>query len=167
VQEQRLRFVVTASRKKQPFSAVCAEFGISRQTGYTWLKRYQAGGSNQVIEQSRRPAHSPARTETALEQAAVELRRQRPDGGADKIHPLLVEQHPEASGIAVRTVHRILQRHGLIREQHREPRANQRFERGAPKELWQMDFKGPAEFSAASPVGPLSVLDDHSRYWWR
>ena len=38
----------------------------------------------------------------------------------------------------------------------------QRFERGAPNQLWQMDFKGPVGWEA--PVGPLSVLDDHSRY---
>ena len=37
----------------------------------------------------------------------------------------------------------------------------QRFERGAPNELWQMDFKSPKGWNA--PIGPLSVLDDHSR----
>jgi transposase len=31
-----------------------------------------------------------------------------------------------------------------------------------PNELWQMDFKGQKESNAA--IGPLSVLDDHSRY---
>jgi hypothetical protein len=40
--------------------------------------------------------------------------------------------------------------------------APQRFERDAPNELWQMDFKGP--LCPAERVGPLSVLDDHSRY---
>jgi transposase-like protein len=35
VVEERLRFVVAASRKEQRFSEVCREFGISRQTGYT------------------------------------------------------------------------------------------------------------------------------------
>ena len=40
--------------------------------------------------------------------------------------------------------------------------ALQRFERQAPNELWQMDFKGP--LCPAERVGPLSVLDDHSRY---
>ena len=38
----------------------------------------------------------------------------------------------------------------------------QRFERSRPNELWQMDFKGPKLWHQA--VGPLSVLDDHSRY---
>ncbi len=38
----------------------------------------------------------------------------------------------------------------------------QRFERAQPNDLWEMDFKGPKNWPQA--VGPLSVLDDHSRY---
>jgi len=37
-----------------------------------------------------------------------------------------------------------------------------RFERAVPNQLWQMDFKSPVGWEA--PVGPLSVVDDHSRY---
>ena len=40
--------------------------------------------------------------------------------------------------------------------------ALRRFERSEPNQLWQMDFKGPKGWD--QPVGPLSVLDDHSRY---
>jgi len=164
VEEERLRFAITASRKDRYFSALCVEFGISRQTGYIWLKRYQEGGSKQVVERSRRPAHSPARTAPEIQQAVVGLRRRWPDWGAPKIHALLIAQHPEARGIVVRTVHRILERHQLIRAQERRGAATKRFERSAPNELWQMDFKGPAACYPASPVGPLSLLDDHSRY---
>ena len=41
------------------------------------------------------------------------------------------------------TVHRIFLRHNLVREQCRIPAAVRRFEREAPNQLWQMDFKGP------------------------
>jgi len=44
VQDQRVRFVVAATSTKQPMSALCAEFGISRPTGYLWLERYRQGG---------------------------------------------------------------------------------------------------------------------------
>jgi hypothetical protein len=50
----------------------------------------------------------------------------------------------------------------LIHEPEHAGPAPQRFERQAPNELWQMDFKGP--LCPAERVGPLSVLDDHSRY---
>ena len=60
------------------------------------------------------------------------------------------------------TIHRVLLRHGLVREQDRHRPAVQRFQREAPNQLWQMDFKSPKGWHHA--VGPLSVLDDCSRY---
>jgi transposase InsO family protein len=164
VVEERLKFVMAASRKERAFSELCAEFGISRQTGYTWWKRYQAGGSAQVVDRSRRPLHSPARTAEAVEQAVIQMRRRWPDWGAAKLHALLERQHGGASPVAVRTVHRILERRDLIRDQDRHGAALQRFERSLPNELWQMDFKGPHGSGSRSAVGPLSILDDHSRY---
>src|SRR5579871_1976349 len=163
VAEERLLFVVLASRPERQFSQLCREFGISRQTGYCWLKRYQSGGAVDMSERSRKPLHSPTRTPETIEQAVVELRQQRPDWGAPKIHGILREQQPGVQ-LTIRTVHRILHRHGLVREQERRPAAHRRFQREQPNQLWQMDFKGPAEFYRRSGVGPLSVLDDHSRY---
>ncbi len=40
----------------------------------------------------------------------------------------------------------------------------QRFERAAPNELWQMDFKGHFPLLSRSRCHPLTVLDDHSRF---
>jgi transposase InsO family protein len=60
------------------------------------------------------------------------------------------------------TIHRILVRKQLIREQDRTRLAMKRFQREDPNTLWQMDFKGPKGWH--QPLGPLSVLDDCSRY---
>lgn len=159
VQEQRMEFVVAASRKERSLSALCAEFRISRPTGYHWLRRYQAEGIRGMEEQSRRPQSSPQRTACAMEQRVVELRRAKPDWGARKIQHQLRREGIELAGS---TIHRIFLRHGLVREGDRRVRAEQRFERAQPNELWQMDFKGPKGWDQA--VGPLSILDDHSRY---
>ena len=94
--------------------------------------------------------------------AVIALRQQWPDWGAKKLHPKLVQLKPELARIAVSTVHRILVRNGLVANQDRHRPALGRFERSAPNELWQMDFKGPLGFNKG--VGPLSILDDHSRY---
>lgn len=164
VVEERLRFVVLASRKEHSIAGLCREFGISRQTGYTWLQRYAAGGASQIVDRSRRPMHSPGRTRPEIEEGIVKLREQWPDWGAPKLRTILHHQHSDWGSIAARTVHRVLQRHGLIKASERHPIADKRFERSAPNELWQMDFKGPQGGNQGSPVGPLSVLDDHSRY---
>ena len=159
VDEQRMRFVVAASRREKSMTELCAEFEISRPTGYGWLKRYQAGGMAGMQETSRRPHHSPASTAVGWEQRVVELRRQRPDWGARKIRHLLRE---EGIPLPASTIHRIFLRHELVRDRDRQPLAWRRFEREQPNQLWQMDFKGPKGWD--QPVGPLSVLDDHSRY---
>jgi transposase InsO family protein len=159
VQEQRIEFVIAAHRKEKSLTELCVEFEISRPTGYQWLKRYQADGIRGVVEKSRRPHHSPGRTAAAWEERAVELRRERPDWGARKIQHLLEREGIRLPGT---TIHRILWRHDLVRKGEPQRLALQRFERAQPNQLCQMDFKGPKGWD--QPVGPLSVLDDHSRY---
>ena len=142
-------------------AALCREFGISRETGYKWWRRYQKRGVAGLEERSRRPRASPRRTPIEIERRVVELRRKTPDWGARKLRVKLAQQGVEAPVI---TIHRILLRYGLVAEQDRGRPALKRFERDRPNELWQMDFKGvPAAWRTAGLM-PLSILDDHSRY---
>ena len=159
VQDQRVRFVIAASRGEQSMSELCREFAISRPTGYEWLRRYRAGGVGAIREQSRRPQKSPCRTACGIEQRIAELRRERPDWGARKLGFLL-----EQEGIAVppATIHHVLLRLGLVRVEDRRSPASSRFQREQPNQLWQMDFKSPKGWG--SHIGPLSVLDDATRY---
>jgi len=159
VREQRVSFVVTASRGEKPFRALCQEFGISRPTGYFWLSRFREGGLISIAERSRRPAVSPDRTPPELEAQVIALRQRYPDWGARKLQVLLRRRGLK---LARSTIHRVLLRHGLVRDCDRPSSAPQRFERSAPNELWQMDFKGP--LWRGDCLGPLSVIDDHSRY---
>jgi transposase InsO family protein len=159
IQDQRVRFVVEAVSGLIPFSALCAAYGISRPTGYLWLGRYREQGIAGIAERSRRPHRSPTQTDFELEQKVIALRQCYPDWGARKLAVLIKRQglHLPAS-----TLHQILLRHGLVREQDRHRPALKRFERSRPNELWQMDFKGAKNWP--QPLGPLSVIDDHSRY---
>ena len=159
VREQRVQFVVAAARREKSLSALCREFGVTRPTGYVWVRRYEQAGIAGIGERSRRPQHSPRLTAPGLQQRVIELRQRYPDWGARKLQELL-----EREGIVLprSTVHRILLRHDLVRPADRHQQAVQRFERAKPNELWQMDFKSPKGWNA--PIGPLSVIDDHSRY---
>jgi transposase InsO family protein len=159
VREQRVQFVVAAARQEKSLSALCKEFGVSRPTGCLWLKRYLQQGVAGIAERSRRPWHIPRLTSAELEDKVTELRSRYPDWGARKLRVLL-----ERDGVTLTrsTIHRILLRRDLVHPADRHEHAVERFERSRPNELWQMDFKSPKGWSA--PIGPLSVIDDHSRY---
>lgn len=159
IQDQRVRFVVQAISGEGSVSSLCVAFGISRTTGHLWLNRYREQGVAGMAERSRRPLHSPTRTIPVLEAHVVGLRRIYPDWGARKLAVLLGREGIE---LPPSTVHRILLRHGLVREQDRHKPAVRRFEREQPNQLWQMDFKGPKNWPRSCTA--LSVIDDHSRY---
>src|SRR5436190_14634391 len=113
VSEQRIRFVIRASKGEEEMAGLCREFGISRPTGYYWLKRYQEGERIESLqEKSRRPHRSPQKTEAGIEQRVVEERQRRPDWGARKLQVIL-----KGAGIEkpVGTIHRILRRQNLER----------------------------------------------------
>jgi transposase len=167
VSELRLAFVHEIVTLHRPMTEACRQYGVSRKTGYKWLQRYRAEPEAGLRDRSRRPQHSPERTNAAVEQAVLAV-RDRFGWGAGKIWDYLRNQGPEASGIAVlpcaRTVGTILHRHGRIRHSLQEELPPpQFFERSRPHALWQCDFKGPVEVER-SKVHPFTVLDDHSRF---
>jgi hypothetical protein len=135
VHEQRVRFVVAASRREKPLVALCAELGISRPTGWLWIKRCREG----ICERSRRPRSFPAQTPWEQEERVIALRLQYPDWGARKLG---VKLSREGVTLTRSTIHRILLRYDLVRDQDRHSQAVKRFERERPNQLWQMDFKG-------------------------
>ena len=161
VRSERIAFVVRARQAEATMTALCREFGISRQTGYKWLRRSREVESlGDLEEHSRRPHRSPRKTPDALECRVVELRRRFGWGGR-KLSVLLAR---EGVDLAPSTVDRILKRRGLVRSGERQRPATRRFERSEPMELVQMDFKGPYRLRSGALCHPLSVLDDHSRY---
>ena len=42
--EERMRFVMAAEAREEPFAALCRQFGVSRRVGYKWLGRYREDG---------------------------------------------------------------------------------------------------------------------------
>lgn len=159
----RLEFVSLASQPEANIRQLCRRFGVSPTVGYKWLERYRDGGPTGLLDRSRRPRRSPARTQPEIEQRLVELRRKHPAWGSRKLRRRLVDVGL-ADLPATSTITGILHRHGLIgAEQSRAAEAFQRFEHSAPNQLWQMDFKGHFALRQGR-CHPLCALDDHSRY---
>lgn len=163
IMSQRREFVMFAGAEEANVSALCARYGISRKTGYKWLRRFGAVGGAGLQDRSRRPQRVSHKTADAVEQAVIELRRKHPAWGARKLSTRLKTLGHD--GIpAPSTVHGILVRHGLIEANAAAQHPPwQRFEHAAPNHLWQMDFKGHFALQTAR-CHPLTVLDDHSRF---
>jgi transposase-like protein len=74
--EEKLRFVFEYERSVESMKALCARFGVSRETGYVWLRRYRQYGLDGLMEVNRTPERHPNQTATAIEEACwVCLRR--------------------------------------------------------------------------------------------
>lgn len=161
VMDERREFVRLASQEGANKSSLCKRFGISRQTGYKWLKRSESS-TEDFKDRSRAPRRRPGRTSFCLEQAIVHIRDKQPAWGARKIAHRLMRNGTQPP--AVSTVQAVLDRYGCIRPEHRRPQAYGRFAKQAPNELWQMDFKGWVRIGGQVRCHPLCILDDHSRF---
>jgi transposase InsO family protein len=89
-----------------PVAHAAAMQGISRATGYKWLRRYRAEGEPGLLDRSSRPRRSPRRLSASEAQAIVAARVER-RWGPHRLAPLT--GHPRS------TVYAALRRAGLSR----------------------------------------------------
>jgi transposase InsO family protein len=161
---QKEEFIRRALKKAGPFKELCAEYKISRETGYKLLQRYISEGLKGLEPKSRTPHHSPLKTSRELEEKILKIRVQYPTWGGRKIYSHLMKK-----GVAdlpsPSTISDILKRNGYISEEESLKRqALGRFEREHANDLWQMDFKGKFQLATKESCFPLTILDDHSRF---
>lgn len=194
VEDQRRVFVHEVLTSGRTMTSLCHSHGISRKTGYKWVKHFETSGGPSVgasvgvsvgesvgasvgasasvgglfRDRSRRPRVSPGRTSAAMESRILAIRRAHPTWGSRKIRIILTREgvsHPPSAS----TITTVLHRHDLIdAESSQKHTPFCRFERATPNELWQMDYKGAVLYTDSSGLRrqchPLTVLDDHSRY---
>jgi transposase InsO family protein len=159
--EQRRELIRLAQQEGSNKRELFRRFGISPTTGYKWLAR-AAQGDGDLAARSRRPCHSPSKSTPEREQAVLEVRDAHPAWGARKIAVVLKRNGQTPPSIS--TIHAILRRHGRVEPRRGGGGAHRRFERAAPNELWQMDFKGWFRLTNGQNCYPLTLLDDHARY---
>ena len=167
VVEQRYRAVLAVERG-EPKIVVAAQFGVSRQSLYTWLTRYQQSGLAGLMDRSHRPPSCPHQASAEVETRVCELRREHPRWGPRRIaHELAAASTPDGSTPPGKsTVHRILRRHGLIEpgRRRRKRREYRRWERETPMALWQIDIVGGLMLADGTECKVVTGVDDHSRF---
>ncbi len=151
------------------FRALCARYGIATKTGYTWIKRYEAGGMEGLQPQSTRPRHSPLATPYAVRKAIITLRQKfQSPPGAKKIQTLLAKQFSEVLIPSQTTIYHILRSEGLVKSRKKRHRITPYTDLFAPvdsvNELWTCDYKGQLKLANGQWCYPLTIMDHHSRY---
>lgn len=166
VEDERLRFVARLLDGEK-MARLCAEFGISRKTGYKIFDRYKDVGVQGLTDRSRRPYRHANQLPLLIETTIVRLKREYPDWGAPKIRERLRRRCPELQCPAISTVHAVLDRHGLVtRRKRRRYRAEGTALSQAtqPNDLWCADYKGEFMLADRRYCYPLTITDFATRY---
>ena len=111
---------------------VTREMGVSRRTGFKWLKRFREEGEEGLLDRSSRPHHHPRRTPRQRRRRIERLRRERWSC------PRIADQLK----MPVSTVTLEMKRLGLSRlSSLAPPEPVVRYERSRPGSLVHMDIK--------------------------
>jgi len=168
--EERLRFVLAAQEEGAVMARLCAQYGISRQTGYELLYRYRAEGIEGLKERSRAPHHHGRAHAAELVDAVLEL-RDHYGWGAKKLRKKLGEARPDIELPAVSTIGDWLAKEGVTTKRRRRPRSTPSIQPlvmpSLPNEVWSVDFKGWFRTGDGKRCDPLTLCDAMSRYLLR
>ena len=167
--QQRLLFIADYLRQTMTITDLCHHYGISRKTGYKWIRRYHQDDQAGLRTRSSRPHHSPSQTPYRICQAIIELRQQfQVPPGAKKLSALLAERFPTSEIPSKTTIYHILHQAGLVHRRRRRRRVSPYPQPFAPvqaaNEVWSVDYKGQFKLGNGQWCYPLTVMDHHSRY---
>jgi putative transposase len=141
----RVQFAVEWQRDEIPFAELCRRYGISRKTGYKWVRRYCEDGPAGLAARSSRPLSNARAVDPRIERALLAMRKHHPLWGPRKLLAVLGEQYPGVRFPAASTVGDLLKRHGVVKPRRRafNVPATQPFAScDAPNDMWCTDFKG-------------------------
>jgi transposase InsO family protein len=171
VMKERTRFVLEWEEGLYTMSDLCEIYGISRETGYFWLRRYRQGGLEALQDRGCAPERHPNRTPEEIVAAVLQLRREHMSWGPRKLKRVLQRRAPQRAWPATSTIGEMLAREGLVvarKKRRRAPPYTQPFAAAdAPNRVWCADFKGWFSTRDGTRIDPLTITDACSRYLLR
>ncbi len=169
--DEKVRFVIEYERDEQTMSDLCAGFGISRETGYVWLRRYRQYGLAGLLDLNRAAHRHPNQTSEAVEKAVLELRQTHMRWGPRKLKRILERDKPGLRSPATSTIGAILKRAGLVaprrKRRRTEPYTEPLQHAVEANRVWCADFKGWWKAGDGARIDPLTITDAWSRYLLR
>src|SRR5688572_13765172 len=163
----KIEFVEKATAAGAKIAPLCREYGISRETGHKWVKRYREEGYDGLEERSRRPASAPLGTAEDMVLAVLSEREKHPRWGPKKVADALRRRFGDVTP-SRSTIARILKRFGMVRRRRRRATLSiveraPTVTAAAPNDIWTVDFKGWWRTGDGQRCEPLTVRDAHSR----
>ena len=144
---------------------VCWKLGLSRKTFYKWRARYLAAGRQprSLLDQSRRPTHSPRQLPARIVERILAIRRERECG------PRLISFYlRKLDGLTVSPggVYKVLKRAGQVRPYRTRKRFKQRYTSQfihQPGQKVQIDVKYCPKLRGVPQRYQYTALDGYSR----
>jgi putative transposase len=171
VMEEKLKFVLEYLEQEWSMSELCERYGIARETGYVWLRRYQAMGWEGLREKSRAAQRYPNQTAEEIEEKVLGLREAHLSWGPRKLKRVLERDEPGQRWPAASTIGVLLKRSGMIvgrKKRFKTPPYTQPLAHAdEANRLWCADFKGWFRSGNGERIDPLTITDAHSRYLLR
>lgn len=165
---QRTQFIADHLRGVHSVTELCAQYGISRKTGYKWIERFGQSGPAGLEAKSRRPHSSPNATPSHVVNALLQLRRRHPTWGAKKLLRILSGRRPDWALPTRCVACDLLKRHGLVRRRTARRVIGHPGKPNslilAPNHVWCADFKGQFRMGNGQYCYPLTVTDGFSRF---
>ena len=164
---ERTEFALRSLQADVNFTQLCAEYGISRRTGYKWKQRFLEDGASAMADQSRRPANSPNQLSELEVCRITRLHERHKHWGPKKIHKLYSDRYTPAPSLS--TFKRIFDRCDWVQKRiQRKSSQTGRLTSGLKAEdcndVWTVDFKGWWRTGKGQRCEPLTVRDEHSRF---
>src|SRR5271170_1736647 len=168
--DEKLRFIFEYERDEQTMTELCARFGICRDTGYVWLRRYRQDGLKGLAELDRAARQHPNQTAAEVEQAVLDLRQAHMRWGPRKKRVLERDQSGRRWP-ATSTIGEIVKRAGLViarkKRRRTEPYTQPLAHANESNRGWCADFKGWFRSGDGTRIDPLTISDAYSRYLLR
>src|SRR5208283_4446374 len=171
VMEEKVRFVFEYEEGERSMTELCERYGIARETGYVWLRRYRERGLAGLVELNRAAQRHGNQTPPETERAVLELRQGHMRWGPRKLKRVLEREQPQQRWPAASTIGELLKREGLVVGRKRRRRTAAYSEPLAhadgPNRVWCADFKGWFRTGDGERIDPLTITDAYSRYLLR
>lgn len=166
--DERIQFIMLCQKGLHSMVELCDLFGISRKTGYKWLKRYRKYGAPGLLERSRAPHEIPHKSNKEVVKFIRRTMKRHPFWGGRKVRYYAQKKRPDLAMPSETTVSNIILREGLRR---RKPKRKKPGHPGKPiyitkepNDLWTTDFKGEFKTRDGRYCYPLTIMDEHTRF---